>query len=117
MAQRQRAADAQLLDFVRTKADSFVKWDLIRFFHNNPHAANTAENIAKFAARDARTVEQELDELVRSGLLEQNMAGTTRIYRYVKDEQIRDLIGDFVSACDNRDFRVQAINLVIEGLQ
>jgi hypothetical protein len=46
-----------------------------------------------------------------------NVAGTTRIYRYVKDQQIRDLIGSFVVACDDRDFRVQAINLVIQGLQ
>lgn len=111
------AAEPQLLDFVRKKADTFVKWDLIRFFHNNPHAANTAENIARFAARDPRTVEHDLDELVASGVLEVNVSGKTRVYQYAKQQEIRDLIGKFVAACDDRDFRVQAINLVIEGLR
>lgn len=117
MAQRERATDAQLLNFVKDKADTFIKWDLIRFFHNNPYAANTAENIARFAARDPRVVEQELGEMVNSGLLEVNDAGSNRVYRYVKDEQVRKLIGNFVVACDDRGFREQAIQLVIEGLQ
>src|SRR5215211_1170499 len=111
------AADAQLLDFVRKKADTFVKWDLIRFFHNNPHAANTADNIARFAARDARTVEHDLEELVASGVLEMNVSGKTRVYHYAKNQDMRDLIGKCVVACDAREFRVQAINPVIEGLR
>jgi hypothetical protein len=109
--------DARLLAFVREKVDTFVKWDLVRFFHDNPHAANTAENIARFAARDPRTVEQELQELVTSGVIEASMAGNTRIYRYSKDQETRELIQAFVNACDDRDFRVRAINQVIKGLQ
>lgn len=117
MAQRERATDAQLLDFVKNKADTFIKWDLIRFFHNNPYAANTAENIARVAARDPDVVEQELGELVTSGLLEVNETGGKRVYRYVKDEPARELVGNFIVACDDRSFREQAIQLVIEGLQ
>jgi len=118
-ATSQRDEDTRLLDFVREKVDTFVKWDLVRFFHDNPFAADSAENIARFAGRDARTVEKDLQELVRSGVLETNVAGngTTRIYRYVKDQQVRDVVQRFVIACDNRDFRVRAINQVIEGLQ
>ena len=118
-ATSQREDDTRLLDFVREKVDTFVKWDLVRFFHDNPYAADSAENIARFAGRDARTVEKDLQELVRSGVLETNVAGngTTRIYRYVKDQQVRDVVQRFVIACDDRDFRVRAINQVIEGLQ
>lgn len=110
-------ADDRLLDFVRTRVDTFVKWDLVRFFHDNPYAADTAENIARFAGRDARSVEKELRELVESGVLEVNVASNTRVYRYAKDPAMRDLVRLFVSACDDRDFRVRAINQVIEGLQ
>ena len=118
-ATSQREDDTRLLDFVREKVDTFVKWDLVRFFHDNPYAADSAENIARFAGRDARTVERDLQELVRSGVVETNVAGngTTRIYRYVKDQQTRDTVQRFVTACDDRDFRVRAINQVIEGLQ
>jgi predicted transcriptional regulator len=118
-ATSQREDDTRLLDFVREKVDTFVKWDLVRFFHDNPFAADSAENIARFAGREARTVEQDLQDLVRNGVVETTLAGngTTRIYRYVKDQQVRDVVQRFVIACDDRDFRVRAINQVIEGLQ
>ena len=118
-ATAQRGDDTRLLDFIREKVDTFVKWDLVRFFHDNPYAADSAENIARFAGRDARTVDRELQELVRSGVLEAYIAGNanTQIYRYVKDQQIRDAVQSFVIACDDREFRVRAINQVIEGLQ
>ena len=118
-ATTQRGDETRLLDFVREKVDTFVKWDLVRFFHDNPYAADSAENIARFAGRDAHTVDRELQELVHSGVLEAYIAGNgnTQIYRYVKDQQIRDVVQSFVIACDDRDFRVRAINQVIEGLQ
>ena len=106
--------DARLLDFVREKIDTFIKWDLVRFFHDNPYSANTAENIAKFAARDPQVVASELDELAASGVLEVSDTGNRRIYRYASDQQTRDLVRDFVSACDDRDFRVR-VKQVIEA--
>ena len=117
MPQHGNDLDARLLAFVREKIDTFVKWDLVRFFHDNPYAADTAANIARFAGRDPLIVEQDLDALVGCGVLEVNPAGDLRIYRYVKDQQTRDLIRSFVSACDDRDFRVRAINQVIESRQ
>ncbi len=116
-SQRGSDTDDQLLDFVRNKVDTFVKWDLVRFFHDNPYAADTAENIARFAGRDARSVAKELEELVSSGVLDASTTGSTRVFRYVKDQALRDLVQTFVIACDDRDFRVRAINQVIEGLQ
>ncbi len=109
--------DTRLLDFVRNQVDSFVKWDLVRFFHDNPYAVDTADNIAQFTGRDYLTVEQELQELADRGVLECNNAGHQRIYRYGKDTDVRALVERFVHACDDRDFRIRAINQVIEGLQ
>jgi hypothetical protein len=118
MAQKVTAYDEQrLLDFVRTKVDSFIKWELVRFFHDNPYAADTADNIARFAGREPRFIEVGLEELVTSGLVEASTPGTVRVYRYTKDQDARDLIASFVLACDDRDFRMRATNLVIEGLQ
>ena len=110
-------SDTRLLDFVRNQVDTFVKWDLVRFFHDNPYAIDTADNIAQFTGRDYLTVEQELQELAERGVLEGNNAGEKRIYRYSKDAEIRSLVERFVHACDDRDFRIRAINQVIEGLQ
>ena len=61
--------DPELLEFLRTKVNSFVKWDLIRFFHENPHTTDTATNIARYAGRRQETTEQELSELADRGIL------------------------------------------------
>lgn len=109
--------DPKLLDFVKTKVNSFIKWDLIRFFHENPNTIDTAENIAKYFGRNALTVEPELDELVNSGVMEKRFAGEIPIYSLAKDEEMHRLIDDFVIACDDRHFRVKAVYHIIRGMR
>lgn len=106
-----------LLSFLRDKVNTFVKWDLIRFFHDNPYAAETAENIAHSTGRDARTVETELDGLVDAGVLRQKTVSEFKIYMLASDAETRDIIQQFVAACDDRQFRIEAINFVIRGMQ
>jgi hypothetical protein len=109
--------DPKLLDFLRTKVNSFVKWDLVRFFHDNPHTTDTAENIARYTGRDARTIESELIELARSGVLEMQQVGDFKVYTLATDHEMRALIDKFILACDDRQFRVKAIYHVIRGMR
>ena len=69
--------DPVMLDFVKTKVNSFIKWDLVRFFHENPHTADTVDNIAKYAGRNVDAVEPELEELVESGIMKKTELGVT----------------------------------------
>lgn len=103
-------------DFLRQKVNSFIKWDLVRFFHDNAHAADTAENIATVVGRDAETTRRELDSLAHAGVLEIEKISNSVIYRLSSDPEMRVLIRDFMAACHDRDFRVKAINQVIEGM-
>lgn len=102
--------------FLQKKVNSFIKWDLVRFFHDNPHTADTAENIAQCVGRDVMTVRREMDGLVKSKVLESELIAGQQIYRLAESEDTRQLIEEFVMACHNRDFRVQAINHVIKGM-
>ncbi|MCA9914049.1 MAG: hypothetical protein KC496_11895 [Anaerolineae bacterium] len=102
--------------FLRTKVNSFIKWDLVRFFHDNPHTVDTAEHIAQFVGRDAKTVQLELDGLVKVDVLTRRNVEGVSVYRLSDDAEIRQLISNFVAACHNREFRVQAINHVIYGM-
>jgi hypothetical protein len=102
--------------FLRNKVNSFIKWDLVRFFHDNPYTADTAENIAQVVGRDARTVRRELDGLVRSDVLVSETVAGEQIYRLTGEQNMRQIIHDFVTACHNRDFRVKAINHVIHSM-
>ena len=62
--------DPPLLDLVKTKVNSFIKWDLVRFLRENPNTADTADSIAKYVGRNVATVEPELRELVNGGIME-----------------------------------------------
>ena len=107
----------QLLEFLKTKVNSFVKWDLVRFFHENPNTTDTAENIARYAGRDIATIEVELDELVGAGVLRRQTVGDLNVYSLDDDPHIRSLVDQFILACDDRQFRVKAIYHIIRGMR
>jgi len=107
--------DPQLLQFLKTHVTSFVKWDLVRFFHDNPYTTDTAENIARLVGRDRETVADELAEMVEGGILRSHKIGDLIVYTLATDETIRDLMDRFVLACDDRQFRVKAIYHIIRG--
>lgn len=107
----------QLLEFLKTKVNSFVKWDLVRFFHENPNTTDTAENIARYAGRDVATIEVELDELVGAGVLHRQRISDLIVYSLADDPAMRSLVDQFILACDDRQFRVKAIYHIIRGMR
>ena len=109
--------DPVLLDFVKTKVNSFIKWDLVRFFHENPNTADTVENIARYAGRNVTAVEPELEELVKDEIMRKTQLGDASIYSLVTDESMRDLVNQFISACEDRHFRVKAVYHIIRGMR
>ncbi len=109
--------DPKLREFLQTQVNSFVKWDLVRFFHDNPHAKDTVENIAHYTGRKTRAIADELDELVASGVLRAKDINDYRVYMLIDDADTRERLHHFMQACEDREFRVQAIHLVIQGMQ
>lgn len=109
--------DPALLDFVKTKVNSFIKWDLVRFFYENPHTTDTVENIAKYAGRNASAVKPELEDLVESGIMEKKVLDDTAIYSLANDEDMRALVDKFILACEDRHFRVKAVYHIIRGMR
>ena len=107
----------QLLEFLKNKVNTFVKWDLVRFFHENPNTTDTAENIARYAGRDVATIEVEMDELVGAGVLSRQRIGDLTVYSLVEDAAMRSLVDQFILACDDRQFRVKAIYHIIRGMR
>jgi len=102
--------------FLQRKVNSFIKWDLVRFFHDNPHTADTAENIAQVVGRDIHTIQRELDGLVNVGVLMLRSISGQGIYQLSDNDDIRRTIHEFVAACHDRDFRVKAINYVVNSM-
>lgn len=109
--------DPGLLEFLKTKVNSFIKWDLVRFFHDNPNSTDTAENVARYVGRDLSAIEAELGELVGTGVLERQRVGDMWVYSLATDANMRKLIDQFILACDDRQFRVKAIYHIIRGMR
>ncbi|MBN1994814.1 MAG: hypothetical protein JW953_19105 [Anaerolineae bacterium] len=109
--------DPTLLDFVKKKVNSFIKWDLVRFFYENPHTADTVENIAKYAGRNTEAVRPELEDLVESGIMQKKVLHDTPIYSLSTDETMRALVDKFILACEDRHFRVKAVYHIIRGMR
>ncbi len=106
-----------IVEFLQKKVNSFIKWDLIRFFHDNPHTKDTSENLAQYIGRDARTIERELMALVKTRVLAVEEISGLRVYALAQDEAVRETINQFMEACHDREFRVEAINRVIQQMQ
>ena len=109
--------DARLLDFIKNKVNSFIKWDLVRFFYGNPHTTDSVENIAKYAGRNTAAVQSELDELVESGVMEMQLIDDIPVYSLAADEEMRQLIEKFILACEDRHFRVKAVYHIIRSMR
>jgi hypothetical protein len=110
--------DPRLLDFLQQRVNTFVKWDLIRFFHDLPYTADTAQTIAGATGRDVASVLPALNELTRCGLLEASIPPTGQtVYVLTSDHAMRTLINSFMLACDDSQFRIKAIYHVIRSLR
>lgn len=108
--------DPELLAFIRAKVNTFIKWDLARFFHDNPYTIDTAANIARYTGRARADIEEDLQELVAAGVLMLSNMGDYQVYALVSDPSVRAMIGRFVLACEDRQFRVKAMYTVIRGM-
>ncbi|MFQ6101251.1 MAG: hypothetical protein ACE5OS_08455 [Anaerolineae bacterium] len=109
--------DSAMMAFLCTKVNSFVKWDLIHFFHENPHTADTAENIARYAGRNAEAVRAELAELAAQGILVRYCVDDMTIYSLSDDPEVKDVIHRFVDASGDWQFRVKAVYHTIRTMR
>ena len=112
-SQPNEGIEPEMVTFLETIADSFIKWDLIRFFNDNPHAVDPAETVARFISRDLQDVETQLDALVDAGVLNIRLVSRVKAYGLTNDATMRDRIARFLQACDDKIFRLKAIRYVI----
>ena len=107
--------EPELLDFVLTKVNSFVKWNLLRFFHANPHTADTVTNVARYVGLRPEAVRGEIEELVDDGLIQRRPLAGDAVYTLSDEDTPRRLIDDFIAACQDPYFRVRLVYHIVRG--
>ena len=109
--------DPEVLEFLKTAVNTFIKWDLVIFFYENPNTNDTADNIARYIGRDASVIETELEELAVVGVLQRQPTGQLLVVSLTPAAQVRGRLKHFVAASDDRQFRVKAIYHLIRGMR
>lgn len=107
--------DPSVLTFIREHISSFTRWDVIRFLHENPHAEDTAENLARFVGRSPDVIVKEAQEMAEEGILQAETATGRTTYRLTTDAQLRQLIGDLVEAARDRTFRMKLVYHILRA--
>jgi DNA-binding transcriptional ArsR family regulator len=107
----------ELLSFLKETVTSFVKFDLIRFWHENPTLGATAEQIAAEVSLNGESVARVLQDLAGAGVVAVTQEGGDTIYRLVGDERIRQLVARFAEACEDSQFRTKVIFHIIRSMR
>lgn len=107
----------ELLQFVRDTVTTYVKFDLLRFFHENQFTYESVETIAHLVNHDQNAIKAALEELSQQGILEETTVDETKLYCLSKNGPTRQLVQAFVAACEEKEFRVKVIFHIIRRMR
>lgn len=109
--------DPDLLECLRTQVNSFIKWDLVHFFYQNPYTIDTPEGIARHIGRNTGAIRVDLVALAAEGLLVAHCYDGMTVYSYTTDPIVRGKIRRLVEAFSDRLFRARAAFQVIRAMR
>ncbi len=112
---RADALDQEAFAFLETYVDSFVKWDVLHYFHYHPHSLNTAESVAQAVNRQVEAVTLALHELAEAGVLLETRLGEVLVYALSPDPGAQSGLRAFIEAATRDDFRFRAIFHLVRG--
>lgn len=101
-----------VIRFVERHVGTLLAWDILVFFHRNPDAVLDAEGLASRLGRRIDEIDPEIDALCEGRILQ--CAGGLIRYRPAMD--LRNEVGDFVEACQDRGRRLALIALVLHRI-
>ncbi|GAB4569762.1 MAG: hypothetical protein Kow0077_02800 [Anaerolineae bacterium] len=109
--------EPQLHQFVRMQMNSFLKWDLVRFFHENPQVLALPAQVAAQTGREQQLIQPVLEEMAAQGMLRrQPQPGSGEsYYGLTTDQAICNLLDRLFEALNDRAFRIKAVYTVIRA--
>lgn len=102
----------RVIDFVGHYVRSLLAWDILVFFDRNPEAVLDVEGLANRLGRRPEEVGPEVDALCQARILQ--CAGG--LIRYKPTDEMRESVGEFVLACQDRSRRLALIALVLQRI-
>ncbi len=104
----------ELRKFIERFVDSFVSWDLIVFFQNNPGIVDTPTGLASRLGRKEEEVRKALDGLCQKGLLRKKEGGGKEVYIYSPPPHLKKVVDEFTKSLDDRSFRLRVLSYLLK---
>jgi predicted transcriptional regulator len=105
----------EVKSFVENYVKSFIKWDILNFFHKNPNSRVTLRDLATVIGRNLENVELEIEELVEKGIIEKEKKEGLTFYVFSSDKNLRKLVDNFISYCDSgKEARLKVVYKILK---
>lgn len=101
-----------VIQFVERHVSTLLAWDILVFFHRNPDAVLDDEGLASRLGRRVEETQPEVETLCEGRILQR--AGG--LIRYRPSAELRNQVGEFVEACQDRGRRLALIALVLHRI-
>jgi hypothetical protein len=101
---------AEVHKFVEEYVDSFISWDILLFFYNNPGALESSESLSNRLGRNEKDVSAGLRALATKGVL---LSATKGIYQSNPDPQFQARVKAFNDALSIAPTRLSILNQVL----
>lgn len=101
-----RGLDSESLDFIQKHLTSYLKWEVLKYYGENPTAVETPRAFARRLGKESRQIGETLRSLARSGILRNG--SDNEGYALADDESQRAILQKIVNAArTNNRFRLQ----------
>ncbi|MBN2027859.1 MAG: hypothetical protein JW854_13980 [Actinobacteria bacterium] len=109
--------DQQVSIFVDEYVDSFITWDLILFFHENPYTVGSPSSIAMSIGRLGSDIEPFLERMTEKSILSHEFRagdGAETIYAYKPEPEFEKAVIEFKRALKDRASRLIIVSKVLQ---
>ena len=113
--------DEAMEKFMHRFVNSFIKWELVNYFHDHPHTPCKTADLAKTLNRPLDPVKRELKDLQAEGLIRELKTGKKIEYTYdlaadnPQHRQLSDLLNQFIHLCRTREGRLRVIYKILKN--
>jgi hypothetical protein len=101
----------QLAQYVGQIGSSVIALEVLAYFHHNPSAMDTSRGLAHWIGRNPELLESVLEQMTATGLL-QCSASDNPVFRYTRDRDARELVGEFLAQLLDSDGRLRLARLL-----
>ena len=88
--------DQEVANTLLPHLDSFVKWELLRFLHDNPGLEADVEDLARYTGRDETELKPAARALYGAGLFRQGEGETGYTYSLTSNAKLREFVDELV---------------------